>query len=216
MTTVESRQPVAPGQPAPDFILPAVDRPETVSLADYRGRSPLFLSLLVGLWCPFCRRAIAQLGVASEKLGGLGVETLAVVATTPENARLYFRHRPTKVPLAADPDFTALQAYRVPKPAVTPELLEGMQAVQWSEPGQPPVPISEAAVRIDREQGFTPTATDQEDLNRQWPQLKGQFLVDRAGIVRWVNIEGAREGLAGMGKFPTEADLLAAARTLAG
>ena len=27
------------------------------SLADYRGRSPLFLALFIGLWCPFCRRA---------------------------------------------------------------------------------------------------------------------------------------------------------------
>jgi len=52
MTMVESRPPVAPGEPAPDFTLPAIDRPETVSLADYRGRSPLFLVLLIGLWCP--------------------------------------------------------------------------------------------------------------------------------------------------------------------
>jgi hypothetical protein len=42
----------------------------------------------------------------------------------------------------------------------------------------------------------------------------GQFLVDRAGIIRWVNIEGAREGLAGVGKFPTHEEFIAAARTL--
>ena len=33
--------PVAPGEAAPDFALPAVAGPGTVSLADYRGRSPL-------------------------------------------------------------------------------------------------------------------------------------------------------------------------------
>ena len=216
MANLEVPTALQPGEPAPDFTLPAIHREGTISLSDYRGKTPLLLALFRGLWCPFCRRAIAQLGAASEKLATLGVETLAVVATTPENARLYFRHRPTKVSLVADPELTALKAYRVPKPAVTPELLEGMQAVRWSEPGQAPVPIAEAAARIDREEGFTPTATDQSDLNQQWPQLKGQFLLDRQGIVRWVNIEGAREGLAGLGKFPTETELLTAARTLTG
>ncbi len=50
MTTVESRAPVQPGEPAPDFTLPVVDRDGTVSLADYRGRSPVLLALLRGLY----------------------------------------------------------------------------------------------------------------------------------------------------------------------
>lgn len=33
-------------------------------------------------------------------------------------------------------------------------------------------------------------------------------------MVRWSNIECAKEGLAGFGKFPTEEELLDAARTL--
>ena len=78
MTMLEARPPVAPGEPAPDFTLPAVDRNENVSLADYRGRSPVFLALMVGLWCPFCRRQIAQLGTIEGKLKALGVESLAV------------------------------------------------------------------------------------------------------------------------------------------
>ena len=61
MTIAESRTPIAPGQPAPDYRLPAVDRDEMISLADYRGRSPLFLALYIGLWCPFCRRSIAKM-----------------------------------------------------------------------------------------------------------------------------------------------------------
>ena len=54
---------------------------DTVSLADYRGRSPVFLALLLGLWCPFCRRPIAQMGATEGKLKAIGVETLGVVAT---------------------------------------------------------------------------------------------------------------------------------------
>ena len=50
MTTVEPRAPVQPGEPAPDFTLPAANREGTVSLADYRGRSPLLLALFRGLY----------------------------------------------------------------------------------------------------------------------------------------------------------------------
>ena len=46
------------------------------------------------------------------------------------------------------------------------------------------------------------------------PQLKGQLQVDRDGIMRWVNVEGADEGLPGIGKFPNTEELLEAARAL--
>ncbi|HEY1361289.1 MAG TPA: redoxin domain-containing protein, partial [Xanthobacteraceae bacterium] len=61
MNTTDLRAPVSPGEPAPDFALPAVDGIGTVSLADYRGKSSVFLALFIGLWCPFCRRAIAKM-----------------------------------------------------------------------------------------------------------------------------------------------------------
>ena len=38
------------GDPAPDFALPAIHRAGEVSLADYRGRSPILLVLLRGLY----------------------------------------------------------------------------------------------------------------------------------------------------------------------
>lgn len=50
MTTVEAHSPVQPGEPAPDFMLPAADRDGTVSLSEYRGRSPLLLALYRGLY----------------------------------------------------------------------------------------------------------------------------------------------------------------------
>jgi len=97
------RPPLRPGERAPDFALPRADREGVVSLADYQGRGPLFLGLFRGLSCAFCRRAIAQLDVTGDRLRALGVETLGIVATTPENARLYFRYRPARLSLAADP-----------------------------------------------------------------------------------------------------------------
>jgi peroxiredoxin len=209
-------KPVRPGERAPEFSLPGANRDEIVSLADYRGHSPLFLALFIGLWCPFCRRSIAQMGTLEGQLKAVGVETLGVVATAPENARLHFKYRPTRLRLAADPEMTTHRAYGVPKPAATPELMQQMAATRINPTGELPeaLPIPEAAAALARADGYAPTETDQAEMPRQWPQLKGQFLIDREGIVRWTNIECAREGLAGVGKFPTGGEILAAVREL--
>jgi peroxiredoxin len=217
MTTMPERPPVSPGEPAPDFTLPAVGREGSVSLHDYRGNAVL-LAMFRGLYCPFCRRAIAQLGVATDSLRALGVETLAIVATTPDNARLYFRFRPTRAPLAADPELITHRSYGLPHPPVTPELMTAVQQVRVNPTGElpEPLPISQVSEALDRIHGFSPSETDRQDAERQFPQLKGQFLVDRDGIVRWANIETAAEGLAGLGKFPTQEELVAAVRALKG
>jgi peroxiredoxin len=41
--------PLRPGDPAPDFSLPAVNREGQISLDDYRGRSPVLVGLFRGL-----------------------------------------------------------------------------------------------------------------------------------------------------------------------
>jgi peroxiredoxin len=216
MLQTELRPTIAPGDVAPDFELPRVDSPGTVSLADYRGRTPLFLALFVGLWCPFCRRAIAHVGAIEPRLQAEGVETLAVVATSPENAQLYFRFRPTRLRVAADPELGTHRAYGVPKPVPTPELLRQFETVKINPEGllPEPLPIPEAARAVSALDGYVETETDHADVERQWPQLKGQFLIDRDGVVRWSNIECGREGLAGIGSFPSEEEILAAARAL--
>jgi peroxiredoxin len=205
------------GQPAPDFTLPAIHREGAISLADYRGRSPLLLALFRGLYCPFCRRHIAALGLTGDKLKGLGVETLAVVATRLDRARLYFRHRPSRLALASDPDLSTFRAFQVPKPVPTPEFMEGLQAARTDAGGELPqaVPIMEAFQALVEKDRFEVTPSDAEEKEKQFPQLVGQFLVDRDGVIRWVNIETAREGPAGIGKFPTDEEFLAAAARLA-
>jgi peroxiredoxin len=218
MTTMPERPPLSPGEPAPDFTLPAVARDGMISLADYRGRSPVLLAMFPGLYCPFCRRAIAQLGAATDSLKTAGVECLAIVATTPDNARLYFRFRPTRAPLAADPGLVTHRAFGLPRPAMTPELMAELERTRINPTGELPeaLPIPQAAAALDGIEGFNPSETDQQDHDRQGPQLKGQFLVDRQGIVRWTNIETAREGLPGLGKFPSADELMAAVRALRG
>jgi peroxiredoxin len=92
-----------------------VHREGTVSLADYRGRSSVLLAFFRGLYCPFCRRQIAKLGLSQDKLLALGVESLAVVASDLDRTRLYFRYRPTRVPLAVDPDLVTHRTFGVSK-----------------------------------------------------------------------------------------------------
>ena len=221
MNTTESRPPVSPGEPAPDFVLPAVSRDGTVALADYRGKTPVLLAMMRGLYCAFCRRHIAQLGTTRQKLRALGVEVLAIVGMQPERARLYYRFRPVGVPVAADPELVTHHAYGVPQPALTPEITQAVASKYLDLARELQIPtIDQAEIRatLGRRDGFEPLPAELKD-RRDWSeryggQHIGQFLVDREGIVRWVNIEGAKEGLAGLEKFPTDEEFLAAAQQL--
>lgn len=208
--------PVQPGQPAPEFAVPAVHTSGTISLTDYRGKSPLFLALFPGLYCPFCRRAIAQMAATSEKLKPLGVESLAVVGTELDNAQLYFKFRPTRLALGADPQLSTHRSYGVPRPEPTPELMQIIETVRINPSGElpEPLPIPAAATALDALDRFQRTATDQREAESTFTQMKGQFLIDRDGVVRWINIECGKDGLSGLGKFPTHDELITAARAI--
>jgi peroxiredoxin len=217
MTVAAPRAPLQPGEPAPDFTLPAVDREGIVSLADYRGKSPVLLAIMRGLWCSFCRRHIAHLSVTRGKLQQVGVETLCIVATQPERARLYLGFHPARVPLAADPNLTIHHSYGLQKMAMTPITFVKMLTTRVNPTGELPKPMSLLKVggALDRIDGFEPTEVDRAEHRQQATLVIGQFMIDRDGVVRWVNVEGANEGLAGIGKMPSDDELLAAARALA-
>jgi len=210
-------QSLKPGDPAPDFMLSMVQADRTVSLSDYRSKTGLLLGLFSGLYCPFCRRSIAQMAAYVDQLKPLGIETLGVVATELENARLYYRFRPMRLPLAVDPALSTHRSYGVPKVEITPEFLQATQEVRINPSGElpNPMPIMDASQELNKIDGFQPTAADQRDAEQQFPLLKGQFLIDRDGVIRWANIECAREGLPGLGKFPTLEELLPAAQLAA-
>ncbi len=124
-------------------------------------------------------------------------------------------YRPPRVSVAADPDFATHRAYGVPAPRRA-DIEEAFRATRVNPTGElpGPLPIREASAASSRREGFRPTPPDAE--NAAWPHLQflGQFLVDRDGIIRWTNVECAREGLAGLGKFPGDEELLAAVRGL--
>lgn len=212
----QQRAPVAPGEAAPDFSLPAVHRDGTVALADFKGSSPLLLVILRGLYCPFCRRALAQLSAMCARLQAAGTEVLAVVATEPDNARLYFRLRPAAMALAADPECTTHRAYGLPVAQLDAQMLQQLAGIKINPTGElaQPLGLFEAGAALNQLHGFAPNPVDERDMQRQGGQTKGQFLLDRDGVVRWANIECATDGLAGFGRFPSEDELLRAIATL--
>jgi peroxiredoxin len=191
--SLELRAPLRPGDPAPRFSLPAVNRDGLVSLDDYRDKSPLLLSIFRGLYCAFCRRHIAQLAGTREKQRAAGVETLAIVATPVERARLYLRFRPTKVLLAADPEMVTHRSYSLPKVQVDSDAALRLKSMyldlarEMNEPLPATASVTDLVNTVARLDGFDMTQADWDDRERHLGQKAGQFLLHRHGVVRWVN-----------------------------
>lgn len=202
-----------PGDPAPDFTLPAVTGGGHVSLADYRGKSAVLLGLFRGLHCPFCRRQVFQLSGMHDTLAGLDITTVAVVNTPQPRAELYFRYHPVRLVLLADPQARTHQAFGVPSVALD----ESFAAARINPTGELPAPMQpmEANVALNAKDGFVLTQVDEEVVSTHGAQLGGHFLIDRDGIVRWSVIE-AQTGIADLARFPGPTEILAAAGRLAG
>lgn len=213
------------GDSAPAFELGPINREQPVMLADYVGRAPLFLNLLRGLQCPFCRRSLVQLVQTEQKLRELGVETLAVVLTPRERAQTYFRYRPTSVPLASDPDARTHHDYGLVRFEVTEDEADWPHKVdkatvmaspidptgEMDQPG--PAPVVIAALNEKDSYQFSPE--DDAIQAAHGSQLEGRFLIDRDGVLRWIHHE-APDGIAGLGQVPSDDEVLRAARAMLG
>jgi len=113
---------LGPGDRAPDFELPAADVEGRVTLAEHLRRGPVLLTMLRGLYCPFCRRQISQLRPTCETLRAAGIPLLGIVIARPERARQYSRHFPPCFPIAAAPDRAIHRAYGLAEVIRTPSL----------------------------------------------------------------------------------------------
>ena len=222
----DQKRPLRPGEPAPDFSLPAVNVDGMLSLASLRGR-PFLIGFFRGLHCPFCRRQVVELGALQPALRAAGIETLAVINTPLQRAQMYFRHRPTPVMLLSDPDCLTHRAYGVPHIEFLPE--GSSEAPQWpnsasmdqfmaariNPTGELPEAVQpmEGNVALNAKDGFEMAEADHAILANHATQLAGHFLVDAQGIVAWVQIE-ALDGPNSLSIFPTSAEIIAAAGNL--
>jgi hypothetical protein len=66
---------------------------------------------------------------------------------------------------------------------------------------------------LNKKDGFEMTETDQQIAHAHGTQMGGHFLIDRDGIVRWLQIE-AGERIGDISKFPSDEEILRAARSL--
>ncbi len=166
-----------------------------------------------------------QLGTTQEKLKARGVETVAVVNTPLERARLYFKYRPARVLVAADPEAATHRAFGIPAGVIVEDesatswpqsaTMAQLLAVQVNPTGELPAPQNPFAAMeaLNKKDAFEPTETDQQIAATHGTQLTGHFLIDREGIVRWRHIEAA-ERIGDLCKFPSDEEILGAARGL--
>jgi hypothetical protein len=167
-----------------------------------------------------------QLGTTQDKLKALGVETMAVVNTPLERARLYFKYRPARVLLAADPEAATHRLFRVPEGVLVEDESQAswplgtftmgqLQASLVNPTGELPAPqnVFQAMETLNQRDGFEPTEIDLQIAATHGFQLGGHFLIDREGIIRWLQIEGA-ERIGDLAKFPSDEEILRAARGL--
>jgi hypothetical protein len=157
----------------------------------------------------------------------MGIETLTIVITPLERARLYFKYRPIHVAVASDPDGLVHRAFGLPRfqvvddegaPAQWPLRVtrEDFRAVRNDADGELPAPLPLVAVQkeLNQQDGFELTEIDIEVRRKHWSQLAGHFLIDRTGVIRWAHAE-AEHAISDFGRRPGDKEILAAARALA-
>jgi hypothetical protein len=167
-----------------------------------------------------------QLGITQEKLKALGVETMAVVNTPLERARLYFKYRPARVLLTADPEAATHRAFGIPEGVPVEDESQAswaqatftmgqLQATLVNPTGELPEPQNPfvAMETLNTRDGFELTEIDQQIATIHGFLLAGHFLVDRDGVIRWAQIEGL-ERMGDLMKFPSDEEIVRAARGL--
>ncbi|MEY9722640.1 peroxiredoxin [Sinorhizobium fredii] len=212
MSTSNVDRPLQPGDLAPNIVLDAISREGKIALNDFRGRSPLLIGLFRGLHCPFCRRHVAAMAQLNPALREKGVQSLAVVNTPVERARLYFRYHPIPGLLAAsDPVRASHRAFGLPEVGA-----DAVMAILIDLPGELPEPMGvvEMDEFLNKKEGYDVTQADQQMMTSDQEQLVGQFLIDREGIIRWTFTEVLESGLQTF-KTPNPEELMSAASQVA-
>lgn len=225
MSDTLSRGPLQPGDRAPSLVLEAITRDGRIAIDDFRGRKPLLIGLFRGLHCPFCRRHLATQAQLDKVLREKGVESLAVVNTPLDRARLYFRFHPMPDLLAAsDPARESHRAFGLP----TLEFAEGktewpvkigmddVMSMRIEMPGELPEPMNpvEGGDFLNKKDAYEITEADEEMMVAGNGQLFGQFLLDRDGVIRWTFTEVPEGGRRMFGK-PDPEELISVAEQVA-
>ena len=181
------------GRAAPEFRLASAQGGE-VGPQDLRGSKRVVLWFSKGLFCPFCRRNMAQLGLRYPEIQALDAEVLQITHNTADEARGYLKHYPMKFPYLCDADRAAHERYGV-------ELI-GMNPVGFL--------ASSAAVVTDLVTKGETTPLPIPYIKRYLGKDTAQavFVLDREGVVR------AEHRLGPNAPLPSAEDLISALQKL--
>jgi len=181
------------GRAAPEFRLASAQGGQA-GPQDFRGAKRVVLWFSKGLFCPFCRRNMAQLGLRYPEIQALDAEVLQVTHNTLDEARGYLKHYPMKFPYLCDAERVAHDQYRVEQLGFN---LGGNAAsvaavvvdlVTKGEKTPPPIPYFKRYAGKDSAQAV--------------------FVLDREGVVR------AEHRLGPNAPLPSASDLISALQKL--
>jgi putative peptide zinc metalloprotease protein len=157
------------GRGAPEFSLPAAQGGE-LGPQDFRGKRRVVLWFSKGLFCPFCRRNMAQLGLRYADIQALEAEILQVTHNTLDEAQSYLKRYPMPFPYLCDPERLAHERYGV--------ALIGVNVGGFLASGA--AVASDFALRGER----TPLPTPYFKRYLGKDAAQAVFILDRDGIVR--------------------------------
>lgn len=103
---------VEPGQPIPNFSLPALktDNPSIITLSDYRG-TVVYLDFWDS-WCAPCRESLPKLSALNEQYPDLKVVAVNLDTDPRDGLRFLARYR-LSYPVASDPSPRSADVYRL-------------------------------------------------------------------------------------------------------
>ena len=181
------------GRAAPEFKLAAAQGGE-IGPQDFRGSKHVVLWFSKGLFCPFCRRNMAQLALRYPEIQALQAEVLQVTHNTLDEAHGYLKHYPMKFPYLCDADRAAHERYGVEMIGMNPVGFLASSAavvadlITKGETTPPPIPYIRRYLGKDTNQAV--------------------FVLDREGVVR------AEHRLGPNAPLPSPSDLISALQKL--
>jgi peroxiredoxin len=194
----EQSQMLAIDTVAPNFRLAAAQG-QDIALEDYRGQKNVLLWFSRGLACPFCRRYMAQLRLGYQELQKRNTDILQVTCSTQQEAQLYFRQYQLSFPYLCDPKRAVFPLYgiRIARAAIgklVANMATSMAAmvsdrVLQGEKSPSPLPFLKRYGATDMEQ-------------------QAVFLIDRAGVIRYVQSTGSLGGLPASAEYVRQLDKL--------
>lgn len=172
------------GTPAPNFRLASAQGGE-IALEDYRGQRNVVLWLSRGLYCPFCRRYMAQLHLGYKEIQEREAEILEVTYSTPEEARLYFQQYQLRFPYLCDPEWAVFRLYGLST------IRKGVGAMAATMAVSIATEMSDRLFRGERSASPAPYmkrygSTDME---------QAVFIIDKSGVIRYVCTTSSFGGL---------------------